>query len=366
MMEKLRQIFKDSFSLFSIISAGFTLLCILLVLISRASVEAADLLNSTLCFWIRRALALVSDILPFSIFALLVILSPIAVSAIVYFGIRAVKCGRGVRYLVNFLAALLLVYAGNLLCLGISYNTTTVDREMNIPIVEVDADNLASTMISLRDEINSLAPLIKYENGVSSPDCTMDGISEKICDSYSEFSREYGFVPDFYSRAKDAGPVSYIMSYLGITGIYTYFTGEANVNTCYPAYDTVFTAAHELSHQRGVLRENEANFMAYIICSRSDDVYLRYSAALNLYSYIASALYRTDPDRYYEIVKGLCDDASKDILASNAVSKKYGDTIFRDISNFVNDLFLKSHGTDGVVTYGRVVTLAVSYFEMNK
>ena len=365
-MDKIRQIFKDSFSLFSIISVCVTLLCALLVILSRASVEVADFLNSTVCFWIRRALALVSDIFPFSIFALLVILSPIAVCAVVYFGIKAVKCGKGVRYLVNFIAALLLVYGGNLLCLGISYNTTTVDREMDIPIVEVNADNLASAMIALRDEVNSLVPYINYEGGVSSPGYTMDEISEKICESYSEFSKEYGFVPDFNSRAKNVGVVSHLMSYLGITGIYTYFTGEANVNTCYPMYDTVFTAAHELSHQRGVLRENEANFMAYLICSRSDDVYLRYSAALNLYSYVASALYRTDRDRYYEIVKELCDEASGDIYASNAVSKKYGDTILRDISDFVNDLFLKSHGTDGVVTYGRVVTLGVSYFEMKK
>ena len=365
-MNKIFEKIKEYFSPLSIIAAGCVAVCWILVFVSRVSVDAADFLNSTVCFYFRRVLAAISDIFPFSVFALLVMLSPIAVGLAVYFGIKAARRGKGINYLINCVSVILIVYAGDLLCLGISYNTTTVDREMDIPIVEVNAENLASTMIALRDEINSLAPYINYENGVSSPDYSMDEISERICAAYSDFSREYGFVPDFDSRAKDLGPVSYIMSYLGITGIYTYFTGESNVNTCYPDCDTVFTAAHELSHQRGVLRENEANFMAYIICSRSEDIYLRYSAALNLYSYVASALYRTDSNLYYEIVKELCDGASADILASNAVSKRYGDTILRDISSFINDLFLKSHGTDGVVTYGRVVTLAVSYFEMNK
>jgi hypothetical protein len=152
------------------------------------------------------------------------------------------------------------------------------------------------------------------------------------------------------------------MSYLEITGIYTYVTGEANVNTAFPDYDVVFTSAHEMSHQRGVLRENEANFAAYAVCAESDDVNLRYSVALTMYEYISSALYRTNYERYREIALGLCDGAWDDMAASREVIQKYSDTIIGKISNKVNDIFLKSNGTAGVVTYGRVVELVVAYY----
>ena len=43
--------------------------------------------------------------------------------------------------------------------------------------------------------------------------------------------------------------------------------------------------------------------------------------------------------------------------------KKYSNTIIGDISNAVNDAYLKGSGTEGVVSYGRVVELAVSYIK---
>ena len=122
-----------------------------------------------------------------------------------------------------------------------------------------------------------------------------------------------------------------------------------------------FSTAHELSHQRGIMRENEANFMAYLVLSGSSDPYLRYSAALSMYSYVASALYQTSPDKYYEIARGLSSAARGDLATSSAVSEKYGDTFIADISRAINDLYLKSSGTDGVVSYGLVTRLAVAY-----
>ncbi len=354
---------------FAIFTLVFTGISLLLLDISNASVRAADFLNETVCFGFRRLLAALGDLIPFSLYEVILFLTPLIVIFVVILAVRVIKRGEGVaRFLINIISVILLIYSGNVIALSISYNTTTVDREMYFPTLKVTEERLSSVMRSLIDEIDELIPYIDFnEKGVSESGYSMDEISEKICESYSDFSKEYGFVPDFKSRVKGVGEGgSIIMSYLGISGIYTYFTGESNVNTAYPDYDVVFTSAHELSHQRGVLRENEANFMAYIICSRSEDPYLRYSAALNLYGYIASALYRTNEELYYEISKTLPIMARGDINASNKVSRKYGDTFIADISSFINDLFLKSNGTDGVVTYGRVVTLAVSYFETVK
>ena len=347
---------------FAIFSFIITALSLLLLTISKSSYAAADFINSTVSHVYRWVMAAFGDLFPFSLFEVILALIPAIAIAVIFFAWRAFKNGRGVRFILNLVSAILLIYSTNVIALGIGYNTTTVDKRIGFDICEVNKENLAEALTSLRDEVNGLCSLVDFSGGTSRPDYDLKGAGELICDEYKNISEQYGFLGDFHSVPKGVDLLN-IMSYLSLGGIYTYYTGEANVNTDYPMYDVVFTAAHELSHQRGIMRENEANFMAYFVLSHSNDVYLRYSAALNMYSYIASALYRTDSELYFSIARGLDERALSDIRASNAVSAKYGDTFLSDISNFVNDLFLKSHGTDGVVTYGRVVTLYISYFE---
>ena len=145
-----------------------------------------------------------------------------------------------------------------------------------------------------------------------------------------------------------------------------HITGESNVNSYYPAYVTIYTTAHELCHQRGVMRENEANFLAYLITMTSDDPYFRYSGAMNIYNYFASALYRTNKERYKEINSELSPLALADFRESSRVTNLYDDTIIEKISERINDLYLKSSGSDGVVSYGYVVRLVVAYYNQEK
>ena len=53
-----------------------------------------------------------------------------------------------------------------------------------------------------------------------------------------------------YSKAKIILN-SKLLSYTNITGIYSPFTGEANINTNQPSTSIPFTILHEMAHQRG-------------------------------------------------------------------------------------------------------------------
>ena len=358
---------KKIISLFARISFVIFVLILILAVLSELSPRFADLINSTVSQQFRRVMATFGDIFPFSLFEIIALSIPLILFLVIYAGLRRFSDREGrLRYIVNILAVVLLVFSGHTLALGIGYRTTPLSVQMSLPDTEITVENLSEVMTSLRDEVNSLANIVpRDENGVFNPEYTYPELSDKIFASYSALESEYGLPANFESNAKGVYFGNF-MSYLRIGGIYTYITGEANVNTAYPAYDTIFTAAHEMSHQRGILRENEANFVAYLLTSTSDDRNLRYSAALNMYSYIASALYKTDSDAYYNIAEGLSESARVDIRTSNAVTAKYGDTIIADISEWVNDLYLESNGTDGVVSYSQVVELTVAYFEMKK
>lgn len=322
----------------------------------------ADLVNSTVSHSFRIMMASVGEMFPFSLLEALIACLPLILFAVIY---RAVKVFSNfnlrIRLIINLLAVVLIIYSGHILALGIAHNTTPIDERMYLSTVEVSEENLTETLTDLVDEINSLSDQVdRDENGVFTHGYSYSEISDNVSAYYSSFAEQYGLPGGYKSTAKGVR-VSAVMSYLGITGIYSYVTGEANINTMYPDYVTLFTIAHEMSHQRGILRENEANFLAYILLSSSEDPAMRYSAAVNMYSYFASALYKTNKEAYFEIVASLNESAKTDIRAANEISQKYGDTFIEDISEWINDFYLESSGSGGIVSYSRVVELVLAY-----
>ena len=353
---------KKIISPFTYVSTSNFLVVGVLFLISDYFSSFADLINGSISQTFRKFMASIGEIFSFSLFELLVICLPVIIGLIIY---RAVKVFPDKRlragFTINFAAVVLLIYSGHLLALGIAHNTTPISKKMNLTEVEVTEERLCETLDDLIDEINSLAEGVdRDQNGIFTHGYSYPEFSREICDFYNSFALKYSLPKGYYSSAKGVR-AGFAMCYLGISGIYTYVTGEANVNTAYPDYITLFTAAHEMSHQRGILRENEANFVAYILLSTSDNDSFRYSAELNMYSYFASALYRTDKDAYYDAVKRLSPLAKDDIRAANAVSDKYSNTLLEDISEWINDLYLQSSGSEGVVSYSRVVELVLAY-----
>ena len=155
------------------------------------------------------------------------------------------------------------------------------------------------------------------------------------------------------------------MTYTHISGVYTFFTGEANINTNAPDYTIPFTAAHELAHQRGIAREDEANFVAFLVCSESDDPYIRYCGYLGLCEYVLNSLYRADRDRWETTYKKLDNRAIYEMIAYNDHYEKYRDNVVGEISGAINDAYLQANGTEGSISYGLVVDLAVSYYHKN-
>jgi len=154
-----------------------------------------------------------------------------------------------------------------------------------------------------------------------------------------------------------------VLSRMLILGMYSYYTGEANVNTQIADFAMVFTAAHEMAHQRGIAREDEANFVAFLILSNSDSVFLQYSGYLSMLDYVLAALRRANRS-YFDAVRGqLNRQARADLNAYHAFFTQFRDTTLANVSSNVNNAFLQSQGQSaGVRSYGLVVDLAVVYF----
>jgi len=108
------------------------------------------------------------------------------------------------------------------------------------------------------------------------------------------------------------------------------------------------------------MREDEANFIAYLACAASDCAEFNYSGALLAYIYSGNALYSADKDTYWEIRDTLSDVAKKDLAANNAFWDRF-ETKIAEVHDKVNNSYLQSNGqSDGTKSYGRMVDLLLA------
>ena len=243
------------------------------------------------------------------------------------------------------------------------HHGTTLDEKLELERAPSSAEELYQTALILSEEINALSEEILFlESGHSLMPYSYGEMNDKLLDAYERFCEKHDFIDTFSSKAKTV-MLSEPMSYTHITGVYTYFTGEANININFPDYTVPFTTAHELAHQRGIAREDEANFIAFLVCMESDDPYIRYSGALNLYEYVASALASANPELYQKVYYTLPLTVREEKEAYSVFFDQYRDNIAADISQATNNLYLQSQGTvEGTKSYGMVVDLAVAYY----
>ena len=259
---------------------------------------------------------------------------------------------------------ILWLYVGFTATWGINFYGDSFLESTNLTDRAVSPEELYSIAMDYTEHLNELAPRIERdESGIYAyPVKDLLHASDGLFDSLSsEFP---------YLLAKDHRPkglfFSRIMSYIDMTGYYFPFTGEANVNTDAPAALLPATICHELSHQRGVTNEDEANFLAILACIRSDDISYVYSGYLFGWIYLVNALYKADKDLYAEVYDTLCEEARIDnsynsnywrSLRENKIAKNT-----QKVSNKVYSSFIKSYGeADVMKKYGACVDLLVDY-----
>jgi len=180
--------------------------------------------------------------------------------------------------------------------------------------------------------------------------------------AFDSFVEDFGILDGTYGRPK-AVLASRWMTHTGITGIYSPFTGEANVNVHAPAATVMFTTLHEKAHQRGIAREDEAHVIAFLTAVRHPDADFRYAGYLNALNYVRSALSRTARPYLQEVNDALSDGVRRDINYSATFWAAYQGRA-REIANNVNNNYLQFQGVaEGVQSYGLVVDLLLAYYE---
>lgn len=145
--------------------------------------------------------------------------------------------------------------------------------------------------------------------------------------------------------------------YFGIQGYYNPITGEAQFARSLPSFMWGFVIAHEMAHQTGIAAEGEANFMAYVMCVKSEDPQLQYSGYFNLFLYANRELARYDSATAANKRNLLQSGVIEHLKRLEAHRMQYK-SIFRGTILSIYNWMLQSQGqAKGLKSYGDITRL---------
>lgn len=271
-------------------------------------------------------------------------------------GCRWACIGSGAMSLLAAASLLFAVYTVN--C-GINYYNEPFSEREDFVREEHSVAQLKALCQQLTQEVNTYSEqLLRTKKGL----CRLEtNVGKRAVEAMHRAGDVYTSLEGYYPVPKMV-IVSQILSVQQLSGVYSPFTVEANYNRHMTSYNIPFTMCHELSHLRGFMREDEANFIAWLACRYAEDIDFKYSGALMGWIYATNELYAADYEMYMEVSSALSEEVWVDLRANSAFWDQYeGKTA--EIAERVNDTYLKvNNQTDGVKSYHRMVDLMFSYY----
>ena len=182
----------------------------------------------------------------------------------------------------------------------------------------------------------------------------------------SDFPRLSGF-----QVTPKALAASMFVSQQNMQGYYFPFSMEANYNALMQIMKKPFTMCHEIAHTHGYIYEDEANFLAFLACTGSDDPVFAYGGWLGILNYVDNDFwYAAGKDLYYTHIQADPLVRSDNLFLSKEVKERIDREAVLDsqkVSDAADtyvDTTLKVNGVSaGKQSYNHVVSLLLAWFD---
>ena len=255
----------------------------------------------------------------------------------------------------------------------------TLNCSMLYHTIPIDGNSMAEARTYGIEELRTLRNYIvetcneysltmpRDENGYIMYDKDMQAQAKRDMTRLSEdYPRLKGYYPDVKKMM-----YSDLMTQSYIYGYYFPFSMEANYNGNMYITNVPTTFCHELSHIKGYIYEDEANFIAFLACTGSEDAFVQYSGYLSVLYYVDKAYKESVSEEEYksQIAKSdyvKWDEQFVPYDTWQRVEKKspvVTEKVSKASENFTN-ASLKANGVkDGMIAYERVVDLLLQYYD---
>lgn len=289
-------------------------------------------------------ISFVSKWVPFSlddVFYLLLILTAIFLAVLLI--IRKISFKWAGFIVMNVVAATYIMFY---LFWGFNYFRADINSRLEIESRVSDPDEFMAVFSRLIAAAN--------ESYTSYDDFDEADAARLVEDSYRQLAPVLKLdYPGGYRRAKPV-TLSGFFAQAGISGYFGPFFNEVHINSKLLPVEYPFVLAHEKAHQFGITGEAEANFYAWLVCSKSDSKMLQYSANLVAVRYFMNHGYRLEG--FSEVVSKLDERVIQDIREIQQHWMNFRNEKVETIAARVNDAYLKTNQVEkGIKDYTGIV-----------
>lgn len=311
---------------------------------------------------ISRALRFVFGWIPFSVGDIGYTLAAIWLLVMLYKLIRAIIQKRItasflLRAGVRVMTAWLWIYIIFNINWGLNYNRLGITKQASLQVTPYSTPEVDTLVVKLVDRMNSLQAASMVERSQLHHKRSLFKSSFR---AYQDPSGESPFLK-YGGQSVKPSIFSYLGNYLGFTGYYNPFTGEAQVNTTVPVFVQPFTTCHEIGHQMGYAKENEANMVGFLVAKHSSSAVFRYSSYFDLYLYAMRDLYLRDSVRSRILSARLSPAVRADLVEL----REFNDThvgLLEPLIRIMYAQFLRANQQPGgMMSYNQVVALVIAY-----
>lgn len=346
---------------------------VIMNILAISSRKFADFYVSRIFPVITNTFSFISGIFPFSVGEIMIIIGIILVLIGVPAVILLLIFGKKLRRRVAVISSAVLLWIVAFIFITETMNCFIMYRctpfsEKYFTSREHPREELTQLYAYLIDKTNELADQVPRDS-----DDRFFVTADVNKEAKAAMKRAAERYPQLKGYYPDAKPImfSFFMSQTDLSGIYFPFSLEANYNDDMVRTNLPDTVCHEYSHLKGIIQEDEANFISFIAATGSDDPEFRYSGYLEALEYVHNQVYdnnisvaygltdtissrvRSDwfrflPDDYWEVNK------DKEIISTETVST---------FSENAIDTNIKLNGREeGIEAYSHMVDLLLDYY----
>ncbi len=265
--------------------------------------------------------------------------------------------GRIIRRILRTTVVFLSVYIVFNLLWGINYNRRGISSQLGLVIEQytvAELKNLNELLLQKTNAANTL--LIKQAPAAMS----RKELFHRSEEAYVELNKQYVFL-NYKPASIKRSMWGWVGNYVGFLGYYNPFTGEGQVNTSVPKFLQPYTCCHEIAHQLGYAKENEANFVGYLAAASSKDESFQYSVYLDLFLYANRNLYQTDSSAARAFANELLPPVKADLKEWRQFNNRHRNPV-EPLVRWGYGKFLESNEQpSGLLSYDEVTGFLIAY-----
>ncbi len=239
---------------------------------------------------------------------------------------------------------------------GLNYNRKGIAYQLGLQKQNVSKELLFSLTQELLTHVNSSRRVL--------PDRLLTATNKKFTANailaYQNLLKQFPFI-SYQNKSVKPSFYNTVGNYLGFSGYYNPFSGEAQVNTSLPKFLLPYVTCHEMAHQLGYATEDEANFVGYLAAVSAPDPRFQYSVYFDLFNYANSELFLMDSTAARNNYKQLDTLVKADLKTYRRFINSYKNPLEPLVTDLYGNYLKANNQPEGMETYNEVISWLILY-----